>query len=84
MNLFSKKTPTRTYGHDQTIHQTGHVDVEVDKRGNVVAVWFRCQPLPFRQSNVDDRRSGDMDAMYSTAPGVEENLVAVTLAEHER
>jgi hypothetical protein len=36
------------------------VDVETDN-GRVVAVWFRCQLLPFRQAEVDVHRAADMD-----------------------
>ncbi|KKN36068.1 hypothetical protein LCGC14_0777630, partial [marine sediment metagenome] len=32
----------QTYGHGRTRHETQHVEVEVDKTGKVVAVWFRC------------------------------------------
>lgn len=38
------------YGGDGTWHQTGHVDVQLNKKGEVVAVWFRCRMLPFRES----------------------------------
>lgn len=40
---------TRVYGHNKTLHGTTHIDVETDKKGNVIQVWFRCQPLPFKQ-----------------------------------
>ena len=50
----------RTYGHDGTIHDSEHVDVEVDSGGKVVAVWFRCMALPFRQSVADDFRADQM------------------------
>lgn len=54
---------TRYYGDGGTIHSSGHVDVET--RGEeVVAVWFRCQPLPFRQTDVDSGRAIDMKRMY--------------------
>ena len=43
----------RHYGDDGTIHQTGSVDVGVDKDGKVVAVWFRCAMLPFIQYDAD-------------------------------
>ena len=52
--------PARFYGDGGTIHDTGALDVEVDKKGNVVAVWFRCQMLPFRQEDVDKHRAKDM------------------------
>jgi len=38
------------YGGDGTIHSTGTVDVQLNKDGDVVAVWFRCRMLPFTQS----------------------------------
>jgi hypothetical protein len=53
--------PARYYGGGGTIHGTGHVSVETDKDGNVVSVWFRCCPLPFKQSKVDTNRA-DEDA----------------------
>jgi len=48
------------YGHGKTIHRTGHVDVETDSNGNVVAVWYRCMMLPFEQHVVDENRSSSM------------------------
>lgn len=56
----------RIYGDDKTIHRTKVVDVEVNKDGKVVAVWFRCQPLPFKQSLADTGRANDMIAMYES------------------
>ena len=53
------------YGHDKTIHQTTEVNVELDKQGRVVSVWFRCAPLPFTQDRVDDDRAREMDRMYA-------------------
>lgn len=53
-----------TYGHDGTIHDSEHVDVEVDNTGKVVAVWFRCMALPFKQSVQDDYRADMMRAHY--------------------
>lgn len=73
------RTVPRIYGHDKTIHRTTQLDVEVDKNGEVVAVWFRCQPLPFRQSNVDDWRAKSMRAMPAT-----DKLLAVELEERDR
>lgn len=55
---------TRWYGDGGTYHNTSQLDVEVDSEGNVVAVWFRCQPLAFKQANADDRRAADMRKMY--------------------
>ena len=56
--------PSRYYGDGGTIHTSTDLDVEVDPKGQVVAVWFRCQPLPFNQSEVDFERSDEMRRMY--------------------
>lgn len=48
------------YGDDQTIHRTGHLDVEVDASGRVVAVWFRCSLVPFEQHDVGPDRAQEM------------------------
>ena len=52
------------YGHDKTIHHTTGVDVEIDRTGKVVSVWYRCMRLPFTQSVVDDRRAAEMREAY--------------------
>lgn len=67
----------RRYGDDKTLHRTGYLDVEVDAAGRVVAVWFRCQPVPFVEHRVPDSRARDMRAMYADGP--RERLVAVVL-----
>ena len=54
---------SRSYGWSDTIHRNNSLDVEVDKNGVVVAVWFRCQLLPFVQANVDDERAEEMTNM---------------------
>jgi hypothetical protein len=66
---------TRYYGDGGTIHSSGHLDVTVYK-GRVVAVWFRCQPLPFEQHNADLHRAAEIDAMYERL-GVELHAVEV-------
>jgi hypothetical protein len=53
--------PSRYYGEGGTIHGTTHLDVEVDATGRVVAVWYRCQMLPFRQRSVDAARAIEID-----------------------
>ena len=53
----------RFYGDGGTIHNTDHVDVEVHE-GRVVAVWFRCQPLRFKQSDWGPQRAEEMIEMY--------------------
>ena len=57
------KTGTRYYGDGGTIHHSNQLDVET-YQGRVVAVWFRCQPLPFKESIVDLARSASMDNLY--------------------
>lgn len=68
--------PGRYYGGDGTIHGNSELDVEVDSYGRVVAVWFRCQMLPFQQVQVDKRRADEM----RTAAG-EGGLPALTGVE---
>lgn len=63
---FKRKSKTRLYGRDKTIHQTSVVNVETDDEGKVVSVWFRCQPLPFDQTTVNNSRASEMDRMYLT------------------
>lgn len=60
--------PTTVYGHDRTIHQTNHVDVEIGPDGVVVAVWFRCQMLPFTSSAVAADRASEMLSAYVNSP----------------
>jgi hypothetical protein len=52
------------YGDEGTIHQTGHLNIELDKHGRVVAVWFRCAMLPFTQTTVEWDRVKDMRHIY--------------------
>lgn len=66
--------PSRYYGDGGTWHTTTHLDVEVDESGRVVAVWYRCQMLPFKQRTVGDERAIEMDeagAMSVKLTGVE-------------
>lgn len=63
---------SRIYGHDGTIHQTTHLDVEVDSEGVVQTVWFRCMMLPFKVS-VRERAPGH--------PEVTTKLIAVEVEE---
>lgn len=58
-------TDLRYYGGAGTFHSNGEVNVELDKAGNVVAVWFRCQPLRFTQHVVEEHRAEEMNNMYS-------------------
>jgi hypothetical protein len=65
------------YGHDKTWHQTEYLDVETDKHGTVVAVWFRCMLIPFKQSPVNGQRAKEMEKAYASHPL--HSLVAVEL-----
>lgn len=53
------------YGHNGTIHRTTKLDVEVDRDGKVVSVWYRCMLLPFKQANVDQPRAASMRSCYA-------------------
>jgi len=73
--------PGRYYGDGGTIHHTGYVDVDVDRNGHVVSVWFRCQLLPFRQTDVDDHRALEM---YSAYKHFNSELSGVEIIDRER
>jgi hypothetical protein len=51
------------YGHDGTIHKTQKLNIEIDKRGGVVSVWFRCMALPFDVTVVGEDRAVEMAHM---------------------
>lgn len=55
----------RRYGDGNTIHRSPDLDVEVNPEGRVVAVWFRCQMLPFEQTDVDYTRATEMTNAYT-------------------
>jgi hypothetical protein len=65
------------YGHESTIHQSKKLDVEVNKEGKVVGVWFRCCALPFEQIDVDDQRAFEMIHLQKNLPLI--NAVDVEL-----
>lgn len=60
---------SRYYGDGGTIHHSGYLDVETYK-GEVVAVWFRCQVLPFKQTEVDAERAREMRRGNDYLPGL--------------
>lgn len=64
MDEVQDPTGLRYYGSDMTVHSGGEVNVELDKYGMVVAVWFRCQPLAFTQTRVEEQRAHEMLGMY--------------------
>ena len=55
---------SRFYGGSGTWHGTTKVNVETDKEGRVVSVWFRCCALPFDQTVVEESRATEMREMY--------------------
>lgn len=59
--------PGRYYGDGGTIHASTALDVETTQDGRVVAVWFRCQMLPFEQVAVEGARASEMISAYSGA-----------------
>jgi hypothetical protein len=59
-----KKRGTSYYGDGGTIHNTSEINVELDKNGKVVSVWYRCCLLPFTQRVVDDQRAKSMEESY--------------------
>ena len=72
----------RFYGDGGTIHHTTSLDVEVCN-GQVVAVWFRCQPLPFRETKVSIDRAREMRRIYRDSPLPEISGVQLTdFSEH--
>jgi hypothetical protein len=69
----------RVYGGDNTIHKTGHLDVEVNYKGEIIAVWFRCQHLPFKVTyDTTRKRTWDMAVLYA---GIKPKINAVVLEE---
>lgn len=67
----------RVYGHGGTIHDTEKLDVEVNANGTVVAVWFRCQQLPFEQSFAQQSRAANVKVPNVKLP----RLVAVEVID---
>lgn len=60
----ARATGARYYGDGGTIHATNTIDVEIHD-GQVVGVWFRCQQLPFRQSDVTPERAAEMRRAFA-------------------
>ncbi len=58
---------TRFYGNGGTIHSTTDINVEIHD-GKVVGVWFRCQALPFTQSDYGESRAEELKDMYKHNP----------------
>ena len=65
-------SPSRYYGDGGTIHSTNALDIDTDAAGNVIAVWFRCQLLAFRQVRCSENRTQElMNAHGAHLTGVE-------------
>lgn len=45
-------------------NQYGLIEVELDKQGQVVAVWYGTDPLPFQQRTVDETYAREMREFY--------------------
>lgn len=73
--------PVRHYGDDGTIHRTGEVNVELDRSGKVVSVWFRCHLVPFTQHVVDEGRAEDM---RSIRPETLPRITAIDFVERSK
>lgn len=72
-----------TYGGDKTWHSGGSLDVEVNDWGEVVAVWFRCHPLPFKQADVEIDRASEMIDMYSSSDWANMPIHSIVFEEEE-
>lgn len=69
----------RYYGSDGTIHGTEELNVEVFE-GEPVAVWFRCQRVPFDFTRVERQRADEMlDAKVSD--DLNQRLVGLVLRD---
>lgn len=69
--------PRHTYGAGGTIHQTGTIDIQVGKDGEIKAVWFRCRTLPFTVSVMPDTQ----EALNPAGEIVIEGITYVVLNE---
>ncbi len=75
-----RRRDRRYYGDGTTLHDTGHVDVEIGPDGHVCAVWFRCRTLAFQEHRVTAERAADvrhlegieLSAVYVRADGAPE------------
>jgi hypothetical protein len=61
--------PSRYYGEGGTIHGTTELDVEICD-GTVVAVWYRCQQLPYREVQVSRSRVADVVHLEGELPAI--------------
>ena len=77
------------YGDDDsprgrnTVWGTAWLDVEASSDGKVVAVWFRCMPLPFKQHRVNKQRAEEMVDMYRQNSDAKLKAVEVEIEQPE-
>ena len=57
----------RFYGDGGTTHLNTDLDIEV-MDGSVVSVWYRCQMLPFKVTQVERVRAREMRGAYARGP----------------
>jgi hypothetical protein len=71
-----EKLKNLEYKRLNTIHKQGILDVEVNINGRVIAVWYNCLALPFRQttSRASKERETEMDKMYKDFKGSIEGI----------
>ena len=80
LSLLDTKSKTFVYGHNNTIHRTKQLNIEVDERtGEIVSVWFRCMALPFDVNRVEKQRVNEMKSMYQ-----ENNIPRINAIEVEQ
>lgn len=57
------------YGDGTTIHHTNYLHVETHGT-RVVAVWFRCRLVPFKQVEVPTQRADEMTDASKSLPAL--------------
>ena len=67
------------YGYSSTIHGTQHLHIET-RHGKVVAVWFRCCMIPFKQVFVDGDRAKEMSEANERVKNFKLNAVDIETA----
>lgn len=55
------------YGNNGTVHGTEKLNIEVDRKGNILSVWFRCSTLPFDVTVVNKDRANEMRKHHEEA-----------------
>jgi hypothetical protein len=71
----SQETGTIYYGDGGTIHGSTELSVEVNSKGEVVSVWFRCLTLPFHVFKRDS--IGGATTGYASIPDPGIDIVGI-------